>query len=409
MIRVTLDRLDMPTLQEVVVLGGGLCNPPTPALDAFERAREFAPAGRRGDELAAHRRSGAARARPAGCRREAKRASRRELGDAFRVTREENSRGDLPRPIGKESMMKRVIVLAVAVGLLATACGGGKSGGGSSGSSVTISNEQGTTWTCGFNPFNGQRAIPLVRPGVRGAHVRKRPEERLDHELARLVVRVEQQQQDADVHDPSGCQVERREAAHRGGRPLHVQPDQGAPGARSQRRLGGAEERQPERRQGRLRLQVLGGAVLLLHRRADADRPAARLVEDLRPGHVQGHVAGGLRPVQDELLLAAGDQVREELRLLAEGEAVDRHGLLPRLHLERAGEPAAGEREGAVGKPVHPEHQQVLPGEEREQPLLVPAAGQCLDLHQPEGPDPRPTSRFGRRWHTPSTGPRSRR
>ena len=51
--------------------------------------------------------------------------------------------------------MKRVIVLAVAVGLLATACGGGKSGGGSSGSSVTISNEQGTTWTCGFNPFNG--------------------------------------------------------------------------------------------------------------------------------------------------------------------------------------------------------------------------------------------------------------
>ena len=50
--------------------------------------------------------------------------------------------------------MKRVIVLAVAVGLLATACGGGKSGGGSSGSSVTISNEQGTTWTCGFNPFN---------------------------------------------------------------------------------------------------------------------------------------------------------------------------------------------------------------------------------------------------------------
>ena len=51
--------------------------------------------------------------------------------------------------------MKRVIVLAVAVGLLATACGGGKSGGGSSGTSVTISNEQGTTWTCGFNPFNG--------------------------------------------------------------------------------------------------------------------------------------------------------------------------------------------------------------------------------------------------------------
>jgi peptide/nickel transport system substrate-binding protein len=51
--------------------------------------------------------------------------------------------------------MKRLIVVAVLVGLAATACGGGKSGGGSSGKAVTISNEQGTTWTCGFNPFNG--------------------------------------------------------------------------------------------------------------------------------------------------------------------------------------------------------------------------------------------------------------
>ena len=35
--------------------------------------------------------------------------------------------------------MKRVIVLAVAVGLLATACGGGKSGGGSNGFSSDVS------------------------------------------------------------------------------------------------------------------------------------------------------------------------------------------------------------------------------------------------------------------------------
>jgi peptide/nickel transport system substrate-binding protein len=50
-------------------------------------------------------------------------------------------------------MMKRAIVLALVVGLAATACGGGNSGG-SKASSVTISNEQGTTWTCGFSPFN---------------------------------------------------------------------------------------------------------------------------------------------------------------------------------------------------------------------------------------------------------------
>jgi peptide/nickel transport system substrate-binding protein len=52
-------------------------------------------------------------------------------------------------------MMKRVIVLALVVTFAATACGGGSKSGGSSGSSVTISNAQGTTWTCGFNPFNG--------------------------------------------------------------------------------------------------------------------------------------------------------------------------------------------------------------------------------------------------------------
>src|SRR5437868_14843959 len=60
--------------------------------------------------------------------------------------------------IGKESVMKRLMVLALVVGLAATAtaCGGSKSSKKSSGGStaVTISNEQGTTWTCGFNPFN---------------------------------------------------------------------------------------------------------------------------------------------------------------------------------------------------------------------------------------------------------------
>jgi peptide/nickel transport system substrate-binding protein len=50
--------------------------------------------------------------------------------------------------------MKRVLVLLLAVGLTATACGGHKSSSGGKGKAVTISNEQGTTWTCGFNPFN---------------------------------------------------------------------------------------------------------------------------------------------------------------------------------------------------------------------------------------------------------------
>jgi peptide/nickel transport system substrate-binding protein len=50
--------------------------------------------------------------------------------------------------------MKRALVLALVVCLAATACGGKKAGGKSGSKSVTISNEQGTTWTCGFNPYN---------------------------------------------------------------------------------------------------------------------------------------------------------------------------------------------------------------------------------------------------------------
>ena len=53
--------------------------------------------------------------------------------------------------------MKRLLVVALAlvVCLSATACGSSKKSSSKGGStSVTISNEQGTTWTCGFNPFN---------------------------------------------------------------------------------------------------------------------------------------------------------------------------------------------------------------------------------------------------------------
>ncbi len=54
--------------------------------------------------------------------------------------------------------MKRAAMLALVfalVGLTAAACGSSKKSSSSGGAtSVTISNEQGTTWTCGFNPFN---------------------------------------------------------------------------------------------------------------------------------------------------------------------------------------------------------------------------------------------------------------
>ena len=63
--------------------------------------------------------------------------------------------------------MKRIAVLLLAVGVVVTAsaCGGSKSSSsGSGGNSVTISNEQGTTWTCGFNPFNSDVNFLSIGP-----------------------------------------------------------------------------------------------------------------------------------------------------------------------------------------------------------------------------------------------------
>ena len=52
--------------------------------------------------------------------------------------------------------MKRLMILALVVclALTAAACGGSKSSKSGGKTAVTISNEQGTTWSCGFNPFN---------------------------------------------------------------------------------------------------------------------------------------------------------------------------------------------------------------------------------------------------------------
>src|SRR5260221_7546526 len=60
--------------------------------------------------------------------------------------------------------MRRVkaIGLISAAGLLAPACGAGSGSGGSSSATkgvVTISNETGAMWTCGFNPYNGSDTL----------------------------------------------------------------------------------------------------------------------------------------------------------------------------------------------------------------------------------------------------------
>ena len=62
--------------------------------------------------------------------------------------------------------MKRlmILLLAVALGATATACGGSKSSKSGGSTAITISNEQGTTWTCAFNPFNSDVNPESVGP-----------------------------------------------------------------------------------------------------------------------------------------------------------------------------------------------------------------------------------------------------
>ncbi len=56
----------------------------------------------------------------------------------------------------------KAIGVIITAGLLATACGAGSGSGGSSSATkgvVTISNENGALWTCGFNPYNGSDTL----------------------------------------------------------------------------------------------------------------------------------------------------------------------------------------------------------------------------------------------------------
>ena len=121
--------------------------------------------------------------------------------------------------------MKRLLVLALVVGLSATACGSNKKSSSKGGStSVTISNEQGTTWTCGFNPFNANvnflsfgtvyEELTFVNGLKSGATT---------NWLASSYAWSNSNQTLTFTMRPN-LKWTRRQAAHRGGRAVHVQP-----------------------------------------------------------------------------------------------------------------------------------------------------------------------------------------
>ncbi len=104
---------------------------------------------------------------------------------------------------------------------------------------------------------------------------------------------------------------------------------------------------------------------------------------------------------------AAEHHLRGQPALLAEGPAQDRQGAVPGVHLQRPGQHLPGHRPGAVGQPVHPEHQRGLHLEVPGQPLLVRADRQRVAHPQPDGARAEQRRWSGRRSPTRSTGTRS--
>jgi peptide/nickel transport system substrate-binding protein len=307
-------------------------------------------------------------------------------------------------------MMKRVIVLAVAVGLLATACGGGKSGGGSSGTSVTISNEQGTTWTCGFNPFNGNTQFLSFGPvyeeltfvnglksGATTNWLASSYAWSNDNKTLTFTIRPGVKWSD--------------------GKPLtaadvlftfnlikaHPALDLNA---------AWAVLKDVEQNGDKVVFDFKSSAVPYFYY-IGAQTPIV-------PQHVWSKISDpvtykdtspvGSGPVHDELVLAAGDQVHEELRLLAGGQAGrSRPSTTRRSPRTSPANQQLASGQGAVGQPVIPNINKYYLNEEPETTTTGSRRSSTSRSSSTRRTRSCRTSPCGRRWPTQSTGRRSRR
>ncbi len=131
----------------------------------------------------------------------------------------------------------RTTGVLLAAGLLAAACSSSSSSGGSSSggsnssaaSTVTISNEAGQLWSCGFSPYNGStnflstgfvyEPLVFVNPLQNGKTT----------PMLATAWKWGAGNKIAHVHHPQGRQVQQRDRDDPGGRRVHLQHAQEVP------------------------------------------------------------------------------------------------------------------------------------------------------------------------------------
>ena len=237
-------------------------------------------------------------------------------------------------------------------------CGGKKSSSKGGSTAVTISNEQGTTWTCGFNPFNANvnflsfgtvyeelTFVNGLKSGQTTNWLASSYAWSNNNKTLTFTIRP-------GVKWTDGKPLTAADVA------LHVQPARRSTPALDLNAAWSV-----------LKSVTQNGDKVVFNFKTAAV-PYFYYIADqtpIVPQHIWSKITNPVT-YKDTHPIGSGPftmsscspqviKYKKNRELLADGQADDRDRLLPGVHLERPGEPAARERQGPVGKPVHSEHQ----------------------------------------------------
>ena len=306
--------------------------------------------------------------------------------------------------------MKRLLVLALVVGLAATACGSNKKSSSKSGgsTSVTISNEQGTTWTCGFNPFNASVSflsfgteyeeltyVDGLKSGATTPWLAKSYAWSNGNKTLTFTIRDGVKWSDGKPFSAADVvytfQLLKKNPA------LDLNANWSV--LKSVTQNG-----------NKVVFKFKTPAVPYFYYIADQTPIVAKHIWTTikNPTTYKDEHPVGTGPFTMSSCSPQVIKYKKNPSYWQAGKPVDRHRLLPGVHVERPGEPAAGERQGAVGQPVHPEHQRVLRVEERRTTTTGSRRSSTSRSTSTRPTRSSTTSPCGRRWRTRSTARRSR-